>query len=241
MARIIAKRMEPRIPTILHPGQHCGVRERTILGATAKIRDAIAYAETTKTPLCILSLDFKNAFDNISHTYLYETLRGHGFSEGVIGQIQAMYRDATAAAQINGHGSRPFPIQCGIRQGCPLSTLLYAIALNPLLCMIDTKLAGIQIQQGAKTTILAYADDVTILLTAADEIQAIHTAIQCYQKASGATINIAKSSAMAIGGWKTTTKVMGIDYQDELQILGLTFNRNINSTLNSNWNTVVKK
>jgi hypothetical protein len=106
--------------------------------------------------------------------------------------------------------------------------------------MIDNKLAGIEIQ-GTKTTIMAYAEDVTILLTAADEIQATHTAIQCYQKASGAIINITKSSAMAIGGWKTTTKVMEIDYQDELQILGLTFNRNINSTLDSNWNKVVKK
>jgi hypothetical protein len=121
LAPVLAKRLESCLPNIIHPGQHCGLMGRTILDATATVRDAIAYAEPHNKKLCILSLDFKDAFDNISHTYLYEILKGHGFNEGFIDQIRTIYAGAMASVQINGHLSNTFPIQRGIRQGCPLA------------------------------------------------------------------------------------------------------------------------
>jgi hypothetical protein len=106
-----------------------------------------------------------------------------------------------ASVQINGHLSNTFPIQSGIRQGCPLRVILYAIVLNPLLYKIDNALKGVKVgPRATKTTIVAYADDITILVTAEDEIPALRTAIMCYQDASGARINLAKSNAMAVGG-----------------------------------------
>jgi hypothetical protein len=45
------------------------------------VRESVAYAEITNTPLCILSIDFKEAFDDISHTYFFELLREYGFGE----------------------------------------------------------------------------------------------------------------------------------------------------------------
>jgi hypothetical protein len=71
MARIIANRLNPWLPSILHKSQYCGVRGHTIFDAVATIREVIAQAEHTKQALCILSLDFKAAFDNISHQYLF--------------------------------------------------------------------------------------------------------------------------------------------------------------------------
>jgi hypothetical protein len=137
---------------------------RSILDATATIREALAYAETHNKKLCILSLDFKDAFD-ISHTYLYEILKGHGFKEGFIDQIRTIYAGAMASVQINGHLSSTFPIQSGIRQGCLLSVILYAIVLNPLLYKIDNALKGVKVgPRTTKTTIVAYADDINILI-----------------------------------------------------------------------------
>jgi hypothetical protein len=76
-----------------------------------------------------------------------------------------------------------------------------------------------------KTTIVAYANDITILVTEEDEISALRNAIMCYQEASGARINLAKSKAMAAAEWKITTNVMGIKYQDETRILGVIFHK----------------
>jgi len=55
---------------LLHPSQYCRVTGRTIFEATATVREAIAHAEVTRMPLCVLSSDFQEAFDRISQQYL---------------------------------------------------------------------------------------------------------------------------------------------------------------------------
>ena len=72
-----------------------------------------------------------------------------------------MYENATSTIQINGHQSGPIPIRSSVRQGCPMSMLLYALCLNPLLCILENKLTGLRIKQrDPKTAVVAYADDV---------------------------------------------------------------------------------
>jgi len=166
LARAIANRLKPILPEIMHPQQHCGIPGTTVFDAVATIRDAIAYADFKKAPLCVVSLDFHAAFDKISHAYLQEILRAYGFGNLFVDRIMGLYRNATSEVQINGFRSHPIPIRRSIRQGCPLSMLLYALCLNPLLHLLDEKLTGIRIGRGsAKIVAVAYADDVTIILT----------------------------------------------------------------------------
>jgi hypothetical protein len=74
LARIISNRLDQWLPSVIHQDQHCGIRGRTILDAVATVRGAIAHAEYTKQALCILSLEFQTAFDNVSHQYLFNIL-----------------------------------------------------------------------------------------------------------------------------------------------------------------------
>ena len=57
--------------------------ENTIFDAVAEVRDAIAYAETTRCTLCVVSLDLREAFNRISRTYLWTIMRSNGFGEGL--------------------------------------------------------------------------------------------------------------------------------------------------------------
>ena len=72
LARIVASRLRPILAELLHPSQHGGLQGGGIFDVVATVRDAIAYAEKTQTPLCVLSLDFTEAFDRISHNYLFK-------------------------------------------------------------------------------------------------------------------------------------------------------------------------
>jgi hypothetical protein len=45
----------------------------------------------TKAPLCVVTLDFTAAFDNISHEYLFAILKMYGFSEQVQQRIRNLY------------------------------------------------------------------------------------------------------------------------------------------------------
>jgi len=58
--------MRSMMEELLHPSQNCGVPGRTIFETMATVREANAQAEVTCVPLCVLSLDFQEAFDRIS-------------------------------------------------------------------------------------------------------------------------------------------------------------------------------
>jgi hypothetical protein len=65
--------------------------------------------------------------------------------------------------------------------------------------MVDKKLQGIRLDpRKPKTAIMAYADDVTIMLTSQEETKIVQDSIKGYQNASGAKINLDKSKALAI-------------------------------------------
>jgi hypothetical protein len=75
------------LPDITHPGQHCGVLGRNIFDAVGGTRDVIAYAEFTRTQLCLLSLDFSSAFDQISHAYFFRIFGMHEYNDQATGLI----------------------------------------------------------------------------------------------------------------------------------------------------------
>ena len=193
LARILANRLRHFLAGELQHMQYCGVPGLSILDAVAKVRDILAHHETTGTPLCILTLDFHNAFDRISHAYLFRTLRAYGISEWFIERIQALYTNATASVQINGTLTGPISIQSGVRQGCPLSMILYAACLHPFLHSMTDILPPLRIGQRMRyIPVLAYADDVTIFVTQPAAFTDIQQAIQRYERATGALLNTRK-------------------------------------------------
>jgi len=128
-----------------------------------------------------------------------------------------MYTNATSVVHINGHISRPIPIQSSIRQGCPLSTTLFALCLNPLLHRLDLTRNGLRIHQRQRqSAVIAYGHDITLLIITPEDMDAVKDAIQCYGKATGAILNTIKSQGLAVGAWDTTIPVMAIPYNDEI-------------------------
>jgi hypothetical protein len=69
MTRIAAERLKPNLTAILHQNQYCCIQGKTVFEGVAAIRDVTAHAEITAKPLCVVSIDFSEAFDNISHEY----------------------------------------------------------------------------------------------------------------------------------------------------------------------------
>jgi hypothetical protein len=131
VARLFAQRSRPNLAEHLKDTQFCGVPGNTILDAVASIRDTIAYAEIRRFPLCVLSLDFQNTFDRISHKYLFQILPAYGIDTPLIDGIRQMYKEASSSVQINGHLYGPVPIRCAVRQRCPMSMALYALVSTP--------------------------------------------------------------------------------------------------------------
>ena len=116
LARILARRLRGVMAEQLQHTQFCGVMGNSILDAVSQVRDITAHADNTGTPLCILTLDFHNAFDRIAYEYLFHILQTHGKRQPFIDHLLAIYSDVTASVQINDTLVGPTPIQCGVRQ-----------------------------------------------------------------------------------------------------------------------------
>ncbi|XP_049794329.1 nascent polypeptide-associated complex subunit alpha, muscle-specific form-like [Schistocerca nitens] len=86
-----------------------------------------------------------------------------GFPPRFIAVVSNTLRNNSARFVINGHISRPIDVTSSIRQGCPMSMALFAIAIEPLLASLMKHLQGLQIH-GEKIVCKAYADDVGFLV-----------------------------------------------------------------------------
>jgi CHAT domain-containing protein len=123
-----------------------------------------------------------------------------------------------------------------IRQGCPLSMLLYALYINPLLQHLTSILPGVKIlAMGGTTSIVAYADDITIILTNPADVPLIQHALRHYMRASGAVLNTNKSKALALGTCDTSANILDIPYVAQMKVLGMQCTDNIEHSWTLNW------
>ena len=109
LTRILARRLREVITEQLQHTQFCGIMNSSILDAASQVRDVIAHAESTSTPLCVLTLDFHNAFDRIAHEYLFHILQTYGIQQHFIDLLRAIYNEATASVQMKDTLVGPFP------------------------------------------------------------------------------------------------------------------------------------
>ena len=81
-----------------------------------------------------------------------------------------MYHNPQAVVQVNGRRSRVLAIERSVRQGCPLSPLLYVLTLEPLLRRLRDErtgpsLRGIPFVSSLAARVSAFADDITVFVS----------------------------------------------------------------------------
>ena len=142
--------------------------------------------------------------------------------------------------EMNEYG--PIPIRSAMRQGCPMSMALYTLCLHPLLQYLDQKLPGVKIRRRARhTAVVAYADDVTLFISAVTDFAIIEEALLLFEKASEASINPRKSKVLGVGGWRAQETIRGIQYHPSVTILGITFWATIYQTTKDTWARITGK
>ena len=95
----------------------------------------------------IISIDAEESFDKIQHPFMIKILQKAGIEGTYLNIIKAIYDKPTANIILNGEKLKAFPLKSGIRQGCPLSPLLFNIVLEVLATALreEKETKGIQI------------------------------------------------------------------------------------------------
>lgn len=116
--------------------------------------------------------------------------------------IKALYTGARTRILINGELSRPIRIVRGVRQGYPLSCLLFDLAIEPLAESVRRaeNLKGIQVPTRREhLKIKLFADNTTVFLSEGDEIRNLQRILAQWCAVSGAKFNIEKMEIIPLG------------------------------------------
>lgn len=199
--KILAKRLANRMKRVLHyiiaPTQNYSVPGRDIADTINTIRDVIHKMNGD----IVLSIDSNKAFNREEHDFLFRVLERFGFGNKIIGWIRLLYRNAKSRVKCNGILTDSFTLERSVRQGCPLSALLYVLSVEPLAAFLkkDNFINCVQTPQGGFSLIHQYSDDTTITVRDEDSVKRVIEGFQIYGRASGAKVNMEKSVVMYIG------------------------------------------
>ena len=78
----------------------------------------------------IISLDAEKSFDEIQHPFIIKVMERSGIQGPYLNIIKAIYSKPVVNIKLNGEKLKPIPLKSGTRQGCPLSSYLFNIALE---------------------------------------------------------------------------------------------------------------
>ena len=95
------------------------------------LQDIIEHTNLTGKKGIALFLDFKKAFDPIEWPYLKAAINFLYFGPDILNWINIFYNDVSSCVLNNGHASTFFPLQRDVRQGCPLSGVLFVRGIEP--------------------------------------------------------------------------------------------------------------
>ncbi|KAK1609214.1 hypothetical protein QYE76_032887 [Lolium multiflorum] len=188
---------------LVHANQSAFIRGRSIQDNFILVREAAVALHRGRVPTLLLKLDVAKAFDSVSWSFLLCVLHQRGFGPRCIRWIALQLWTVLTKVLVNGHAGRAFGHGRRLRQGDPLSPLLFVLVMDVLAGMFrvaesDGVLASLA-AFGIKHRISLYADDVVVFAKpASSKLNTVRSILECFGGASGLQLNFAKSSAAPI-------------------------------------------
>ena len=186
IARVLAYRLQKVIAKVVSSDQNGYIKNRFIGFSIRQIQDVIDYAEDCNLNGVLLFLDYQKAFDSIEWNFMNMTLEKFGFGSSFINLVKMLYKNANNKVVNNGWVSNSFGISRGIRQGCPISALLYILVAEVMAERIrnNNQIRGIKIGRSKTLKLTQMADDTTIFLESEHNIPILLDEIQSFSEVS---------------------------------------------------------
>lgn len=160
----------------------------------------------------ILLIDFKKAFDSISHRALFACIKAVGFSQSYCNVIEALFHEAHCLTSIPGSAPSKIHFGSGVKQGCPLSPTLFILIADVLDDMLSS-IPGLEVR--------LFADDTAVgCENIIPRLRRIKATFETFHRYTGLQLNITKTCVVSTGGRSQLRKALDEVGWHEVRISG---------------------
>ena len=227
LARVLAGRLLDVLQLVIHRDQTCGIRGRFIGENVILLNSIFQYSSDAAIPGAMLSLDQEKAFDRVDWSFLFRVLSHLGFGPSFVAWVRLLYSGISSVISINGYSSSAFYPSRGVRQGCPLSPLLYVISIEVLAASLraNSLLSALQLPGVSRPlpVVSLYADDTTVLAFSDRAIREVFRVYSLFESGTGSKLNLEKCEGLWLGPWRFRIDApVSIHWSsDRLKVLGV--------------------
>ncbi|KAL6586072.1 hypothetical protein OROMI_002716 [Orobanche minor] len=199
ISKILSKRLASILPSFINSAQSGFIKGRNITDNILTAHEVTHDISQSMTNT-IIKLDMEKAYDRINWNFIFQVMTRFGFSVVWVNFIKSCSSNCWFSILVNGQSAGFFKSDRGIRQGDPLSPLIFAIAADYFSRSIDkifdrNPTMFYKIKKNVKITHLAYADDILIFLNATKKnLHLLNNCLTHYENVSGQKVNNFKSN-----------------------------------------------
>lgn len=166
--KVLACRLAEELPHLIGLHQSAFVKGRALHDNFTLVQSMARRLHALKRPTIMLKLDISKVFDTVQWPFLLEVLHAMGFGRKWTNWIAGLLATSSTRIMVNGMPGAPIYSCKGLRQGGPLSPMLFIIIMEPLQQLFrlaaDMQVLAPLARDGLKQRLSIFADDVIVFL-----------------------------------------------------------------------------
>ena len=209
--KLWATRLGQFLERTLHDGQGGFRSGRSTVDQANTLVEVLLRRKRQGKSTYLFFVDFRKAFDTVWHAGLWKRLWDSGVQGKAWRVLRSLYSSIHASVRVGDQTSRFVRMRQGVRQGCPVSPILFNCFIDELSRMLDAASPdgepyGVKVARKALHSLL-YADDVVLMAESPEELQKLINVVDAFCQKWHLDINLKKSEAMVVG-----TDIPGCDF-----------------------------
>jgi hypothetical protein len=204
--KVLTMRLTPYAEKLISNTQTAFIPGRYILEGVIILHEIVHELRVTKMKGVALKLDFEKAYDKVHWYFMMDVMKKKNFPEKWLTWMKQIIEGGSVGINLNGNPGNFFRTHKGLRQGDPLSPLLFNLVSDALAVMLENAknsghIKGLMphlIEGGI--THLQYADDTVIFMEMEEQtVVNVKFLLYCFENMSGLKINYQKSEVYVLG------------------------------------------
>ncbi|KAI4299963.1 hypothetical protein L6164_033384 [Bauhinia variegata] len=133
---MLVMRLKVVLSLLVDHNQGAFIQDQSIIHSILPTQDLIRhYRRKNISPRCILKVDMKKTYDSIEWKFIEQLMRAFGFPNTFIKWLMACLTTSSFSLMINGEITGFFAGGIGLRQGDPISLLVFVLVMEYLTCI----------------------------------------------------------------------------------------------------------